>query len=120
MYVKDLEAARDFFVRYFEAKSSNRYRNPLTGFQSFFMTFDDGSKLELMHRPVMLDYTKKPNRTGYAHLSISVGSKEKVDDLTERLEAEGYHVECEPRATGDGFYESCIKGIEDNLIEITI
>ena len=120
IYVNDLEAARDFFVRYFEAKSSDRYRNPLTGFSSYFMTFDDGSKLELMNRPVMLDYTKKPNRTGYAHLSISVGSKEKVDDLTERLEAEGYHVECGPRATGDGFYESTIKGIEDNLIEITI
>jgi lactoylglutathione lyase len=120
MYVKNLEAARDFFVRYFEAKSSDRYRNPLTGFTSYFVTFDDGSKLELMYRPVMSDDKKKPNRTGYAHLSISVGSKEKVDDLTERFSTEGYHVECEPRATGDGFYESCIKGIEDNLIEITI
>ena len=120
MYVNDLEAARDFFVRYFEAKSSDKYHNPLTGFRSYFVTFDDGSRLELMNRPVMLDYTKKTNRTGYSHLSISVGSKEKVDDLTERLEAEGYHVECEPRATGDGFYESCVKGIEDNLIEITI
>ena len=60
MYVNDLEAARDFFVRYFEAKASDKYHNPRTGFQSFFMTFDDGSKLELMNRPVMLDYTTIP------------------------------------------------------------
>lgn len=120
MYVTDLEAAREFFVRYFEAKSSDKYHNPITGFRSYFLTFEDGGKLELMNRPKMSDYTKKSDRTGYSHLSFSVGSKEKVDDLTERLGVDGFHIECEPRYTGDGFYESSVKGIENNLIEITI
>lgn len=56
----------------------------------------------------------------YVHLAFSVGSKAKVDELTEWLEADGYKVISAPRTTGDGYYESCVKGFEDNLIEITV
>ncbi|WNV59492.1 VOC family protein [Oscillospiraceae bacterium NTUH-002-81] len=120
MYVSHLEEARDFFVKYLGAKSNDGYRNPRTGFRSYFLTFDDGIRLELMNKPTMIDDAKVPERTGYAHIAFSVGSKEAVDTLTARLRADGYAVVSGPRTTGDGYYESCILAVEDNQIEITV
>jgi len=120
MYVTDLEGARDFFVKYFDGKSNGGYRNPKTGFRSYFISFDDGARLEIMNKPDMYEADKPLNRTGYIHIAFSVGSKEKVDEMTERLKSDGYEVISGPRTTGDGYYESCIVGIEGNQMEITI
>ncbi|MBQ2317572.1 MAG: VOC family protein, partial [Lachnospiraceae bacterium] len=111
---------RDFFVNYFGGKSNDGYHNPNTDFRSFFITFDDGARLEIMKKPVMDELDKPLNRTGYIHLAFSVGSKEAVDELTARLKSDGYEVVSGPRTTGDGYYESCIVGIEGNQIEITV
>ena len=120
MYLNDLEAGKEFFVKYFGAKANSGYHNPRTGFSSYFLTFGDGARLELMKKPVMEALEKPLNRTGFAHIAFSLGSKEKVDALTERLKNDGYAVVSGPRVTGDGYYESCILGLEDNQIEITI
>lgn len=120
LYMNDLEAARDFFVIYLGGKSNDGYYNPRTGFRSYFISFDDGSRLELMNKPEMVDLEKNPYRIGYAHVAFSVGSKEKVDELTIRLEAAGYEVASGPRTTGDGYYESCIVAFEGNQIELTV
>ena len=120
MYVNDLESVRDFFVKYFDAVSNEGYHNISKNFRSYFLNFEDGARLEIMNKPQMADDEKLVNRTGYAHLAFSVGSREKVDSLTERLKEDGYEVISGPRTTGDGYYESCIIGIEDNQIEITI
>lgn len=119
MYVKDIQAARDFFVRYLGGRSNDGYYNPRTGFRSYFIAFDDGARLELMNKPGMDDFKKPLNRTGYAHIAFSVGCREKVDALTETLREAGYEVVSGPRTTGDGYYESCVVAIEDNQIEIT-
>lgn len=120
MYVNDLEKARDFFVKYFGASTNDGYHNPKTDFKSYFLTFDDGARLEVMNKPVMEDSSKTLNRTGFIHIAFSVGSKEKVDELTEQLKIDGYEVISGPRTTGDGYYESCIICIEHNQIEITV
>lgn len=120
MYVNDLEAAKDFFVKYLEGSANELYHNKNTDFRSYFISFEDGARLELMTRPDMKDMEKDINRTGYIHLAFSVGSKEKVDGLTEFLRNDGYEVLSGPRTTGDGYYESCILGIEGNQIEITV
>lgn len=120
LYVNDLEKARDFFVKYLDGTSNNGYHNPKTDFRSYFISFEDGARLELMNKPEMSDDEKKLNRTGYAHVAFSVGSKEKVDSLTATLKAYGYEVISGPRTTGDGYYESCIVAIEGNQIEITV
>lgn len=120
MYVNDLAAARDFFIKYFDAKANDGYHNKTTDFRSFFLTFDDGARLEIMNKPQMADDKKTLNRTGYIHIAFSVGSKEKVDVLTKQLKDDGYEVISGPRTTGDGYYESCIIGIEGNQIEITV
>lgn len=120
IYVCNLEGARDFFMQYFGAKSNEGYHNMRTDFRSFFLSFDDDTRLELMTRPQLADMEKVRERTGYAHLSFSVGSKERVDALTAQLKADGFEVIDGPRTTGDGYYESAIVGFEGNLIEITI
>jgi lactoylglutathione lyase len=91
-----------------------------TDFRSFFISFEDGARLEIMTKPEIIDDEKPLNRTGYAHIAFSAGSKEKVDELTEKLKADGYEVISGPRTTGDGYYESCIVGIEGNQVEITV
>ena len=120
MYVNDLEKAKDFFVKYFGAVPNEGYHNKNTDFRSYFLSFDEGTRLEIMTRPSMDDAEKTPARTGLIHLAFSVGSEEKVDELTARLKADGYEVLNGPRTTGDGYYESCIAGIEGNQIEITV
>ena len=120
MYVYDLEATKEFFVKYFNATSNEIYHNKTTDFRSYFLSFDDGARLEIMNKPQMVDDEKNLNRTGYIHIAFSLGSKAAVDLLTERIKNDGYEVISGPRTTGDGYYESCIIGIEGNQIEITV
>lgn len=120
MYVNDLEKAKEFFIKYFNATSNEGYHNKTTDFRSYFLTFDDGARIELMNKPGMTDGEKPLAGTGYAHIALSLGSREAVDKLTARLESDGYKVVSGPRTTGDGYYESCILGVEGNQIEITV
>lgn len=119
MYVNDLEAAKKFFVTYLGGKSNALYHNKTTGFRSYFISFDDGARLELMNKPGLVNEPKRLNQTGYIHIAFSVGDKEKVDALTARMKADGYEVVSGPRTTGDGYYESCVVAIEGNQVEIT-
>lgn len=120
MYVNELEKTRDFFIKYFDASSNDGYHNKTTNFKSYFLTFEDGARIEIMNHPDMSDDAKSIRRTGYTHIAFSVGSKEKVDELTDILKADGYEVISGPRTTGDGYYESCVVCFEGNQIEITI
>ncbi len=120
IYVRDLERAKEFFVKYFDATANTGYHNRSTDFRSYFLRFADGARLELMHSPRMTDREKDTARTGYVHMAVSVGSREAVDSLTDRLRADGYAVLSGPRTTGDGYYESCILDAEGNQIEITV
>ena len=103
MYFNDLEGAKNFFEKYFGAKSNELYHNKKTNFQSYFLTFDDGARLEIMTKPELQDAEKFLNRTGFIHVAFSVGSKEKVDELTKILQNDGFKVISGPRTTGDGY-----------------
>lgn len=120
LYVHDLEAARNFFVKFFNAVPSTLYRNHKTNFKSYFLSFDGDARLEIMTHPELTDQMRTDMRTGYIHLAFSVGSHDEVDRLTRLLAENGYKVVSGPRTTGDGYYESCITGPEGNLIEITV
>ncbi len=120
LYVRDLEDARDFFVKYLGASSNSGYHNKTTDFRSYFLTFDDGARLEIMTRPQLESSANDIARTGFIHVAFSLGSREKVDELTARLKTDGYEVLSGPRTTGDGYYESCIVAIEGNQIELTV
>lgn len=119
LYVKDIEEARRFFEKYFEAKAGEKYHNLRKSFSSYLLSFGDGAKLEIMTKPDLSVVKARTNNYGYAHISISVGSKENVDLTTQKLVADGYRNIDGPRTTGDGFYESAILDAEGNVIEIT-
>ena len=119
LYTADLEAARTFFERYFHATAGPLYHNPAKQFRSYFLTFPgDGTRLELMSRPCLPP--SLPDHLGYAHIALSVGSRQSVDALTERLRRDGYAVLSGPRTTGDGYYESVVTAFDGLTIEITV
>ncbi|MDD3212957.1 MAG: VOC family protein [Eubacteriales bacterium] len=120
IYVHDLDAARDFFIRYFGATAGEPYYNGKTGLQTYFLTLDRGARLELMTRPEMAARSTAPVQAGLTHLAFGAGSREAVNALTERLSNDGYTVVSAPRVTGDGYYESCVLGPEGVRLEITI
>ncbi|HYG37634.1 MAG TPA: VOC family protein [Cytophagales bacterium] len=120
LWVSDLEKMRQFYIKFFQGTSNEKYTNPIKKFQSYFISFPSGARLELMHSPQVNKSSGESNKLGYAHLAFSVGSKEKVDEFTKMLEGNGFEVIGGPRVTGDGYYESTILDPENNIIEITI
>lgn len=122
LWVNDLELMRDFYIRCFGGRSGDPYRNPKTGFESYFVSFEDGVRLELMRRPDVCQNQTDPRvqRLGYAHLAFSVGSEQKVDELARKLSMDGYRNIDGPRRTGDGYYECVFLDPEGNRVEITV
>ena len=118
MYVNDLEGARTFFETYFGAAPNNLYHNPKSGFSSYFLSFPDGGRLELMNHPAVSDLPKGQMNTGYTHIAFAVESREEVDELAARLKAGGYEILSGPRLAGPGCYECRVLGFEDNLVDI--
>ena len=121
IWAKDLEKMRRFYTTYFNMTSNEKYENTQKQFTSYFLSFENAeTRIELMHNPSVVEVmTDKGVEIGLAHLAISVGSKEKVDQLTTRLRANGFSIVGEPRTTGDGYYESVVLDCEGNRIEIT-
>ena len=119
MYVNHLEKEKEFFETYFGAKAGEKYIHEEIGFSSYFLKFQNGARLELMHNTEMDDAEKGRKRTGFIHIAFAVGGKETVDEITENLQRDGYEVISVPRTTGDGYYESCVLDPEGNQIEIT-
>jgi lactoylglutathione lyase len=119
LYVHHLDDARDFFVRYFQATAANEYHNPKTSLRTYFLTFAQGARLELMTRDSLSDGHPAQIATGFTHLAFNLGSREAVDALTSQLAADGYPALSGPRVTGDGYYESCVQGPEGCLLELT-
>ena len=118
IWVNDLEKMRQFYVRYFGAISNEKYVNTAKGFSSYFLSFAEGPRLELMHREGRAEATEE--LLGLAHFAIALGSEERVDTLTEQLRSDAIEVVGEPRTTGDGYYESVVKDPEGNLVELTV
>lgn len=120
IWVKDIEKMKGFYLYFFDMKSNEKYENPKKNFSSYFLSFKDGARIELMHNPDISEFIEKStSKLGLTHFAISVGSKEKVDSITERIRKNRHTVIGEPRTTGDGYYESIIADPEGNLIEIT-
>ena len=120
LWVKDLEKMKDFYVNYFAMSCSKRYTNKRKHFSSYFLSFPEGARIELMHRPdIKSKIEDRGNEHGLTHFAISAGSIEQVDLLTELLRSEGFSIIGEPRTTGDGYYESVILDPEGNQVEIT-
>lgn len=121
IWTKKLEEMKEFYEKFFQGKANEKYINQSKHFESYFISFKDGTRLELMKSSLLKDKDINKNEmpSGYAHMAFSVGSKEKVDELTNLLREQGYEIKGGPRFTGDGYYESSFLDPDGNLVEIT-
>jgi lactoylglutathione lyase len=117
IWTENLENEKDFYLKYFKCRANDKYINPVKQFSSYFINFNDGARIELMQR-IDIREGRAGDTLGIAHLALNVGSREKVDYLTEILEKDGVTIVSKPRITGDGYYESVILDPENNVIEI--
>ena len=122
IWARDIERLRSFYETYFGAKAGERYVNQKKNFESYFLSFEMGPRLEIMRMPAIPDNQNDVHRQylGLIHFALSVGSKEKVDAITNQLRSDGFEIVGEPRTTGDGYYESVVLDPEGNRIEITV
>lgn len=120
IWTDNVEKMREFYQIYFGASCGDKYTNHNKNYTSYFLSFGDGNcRIELMSRPDIDSLSSRRGMTtGLAHISISVGGREDVDMLTQRLRCDGYTIIGEPRTTGDGYYESVISDPEGNYIEL--
>lgn len=112
-----LEELREFYIRFFGGKSNEKYVNPKKGFESYFISFDEGPSLELMSRPDVQNTVVEENRVGLTHLAFTFPSQAEVLRFTEEIRSEGYSVVGEPRTSGDGYFESVVLDPDGNRIE---
>jgi lactoylglutathione lyase len=122
IWVSDLEKMKSFYQKYFDAKPNNKYVNSKKGFESYFLQFSSGARLELMKMDSIPLNSQDPIKqyTGLIHFAISVGSKKAVEKMTARLHSDGFQILNGPRTTGDDYYESVVLDPEGNRIELTI
>ncbi|MFF2876196.1 VOC family protein [Gottfriedia sp. NPDC057991] len=119
IWVNDLEGIRKFYETFFNCKSNNKYHNSKKKFESYFLTFESGARLEIM-RKEGINKTNPDVPIGWAHIAISLGSEDAVNQMSAKFIDSGYSLINGPRFTGDGYYESVIEDPEGNLIELTV
>jgi Lactoylglutathione lyase and related lyases len=119
VYATDLEKTRNYYLTFFGGKSNEIYRNS-DGFSSYFITFDGNVSLEIMNHHQLEHREVLDKVNGWSHIAFSVGSSEKVEEITRRIVAAGYELYSSPRNTGDGYFESCVADPDGNRVEITI
>ena len=120
LWTHDIARSAAFYVSYFGATPGNRYANASKGFESCFLSFGDGARLEIMQSTALVPLAIEAGaqRMGLTHFALSVDSARRVDELTRRLANDGYPVLDGPRRTGDGYYESVILDPDGNRVEI--
>lgn len=119
IWVNDLERMRTFYQQWFSATANAMYHNEKKQFRSYFISFGEGARLELMQRPDVEDrIAPGAEFRGLTHFAVQLGSESAVDEMTERMRAAGLTVVGPPRRTGDGYYESVVLDPEGNRLEL--
>ena len=122
LWTNQREQLKVFYETYFQAKAGIKYHNPSKHFESYFLSFSSGVRLELMYQAKVQEIRPEPmtKNIGYSHLSFATGSEQGVEALTNRLHQDGFLVLNGPRHSGDGYYESVVLDLDGNQIEITV
>ncbi len=121
IWTTDTEVLKDFYVRYLNGVAGEKYINQTNGFESYFISFENGAKLEIMKKPGVrgnLSDWAGEQHTGLIHLAFEAGSAGEVDSKAIEFADAGIRVLRGPRITGDGYYEFEALDPDDNRIEV--
>ena len=122
IWTDKLEELKDFYIKYFGATANEKYTNELNQFESYFLEFEYGARLEIMTRPGVPENKNdriSAQHQGIIHLAFGVNSLEEVDDKANQLQSDGFKILRGPRKTGDGYYEFETLDPDDNRLEVT-
>ena len=119
IYTMDLERLKAFYQKFFNADTNEKYQNKV-GFSSYFLSFSSGARLEIMSHTELVGGEVPDKVNGIHHFTFSVGSRDEVLAITERIVSDGYRLISPPRETGDGYFESCVADPDGNRVEITV
>jgi len=122
IWTRDLERLKSFYETWFGATGGDKYTNPAKGYESCFLNFTSGPRMEIMKMVDMVSSAAREDAplAGYAHVAFSLGSREEVDKLAGKLKEAEVKVIDGPRTTGDGYYESVVLDPDGNRVEITV
>ena len=122
IWTDNLERLKAYYVKYFQAVSNNKYTNPIKGFESYFLSFESGARLEIMSMPGIpanSNDTIKAQHKGIIHVAFGVDKMEAVDAKAKELQQDGFAILSGPRKTGDGYYEFETLDPDNNRLEVT-
>lgn len=122
IWTNQLEELKNYYEKYFGGRSNAKYLNVQKGFQSYFLSFPSGARLELMSMPGIpsnLNDTIGKQYLGIIHLAFGADSMHQVDEKAKELKDDGYLILSGPRRTGDGYYEFETLDPDNNRIEVT-
>jgi len=120
IWTNKLEKMKFFYEHYFGGVAGEKYINPRKNFESYFIEFENGARLELMEKLEVNTrlHHEKEDYLGFAHFAFNLGKREIVNSLTEQIRADGFTIFSEPRITGDGYYESVVLDPDGNKVEL--
>lgn len=121
IWTDNIELLRNYYVSFFDGQSNEMYINPKTQFQSYFISFESGARLEIMSMPNIPDNTNdtiNAQHKGIIHIAFSVDTKQEVDAKAALLQANGLEILNGPRVTGDGYYEFVTLDPDKNRLEV--
>jgi lactoylglutathione lyase len=122
IWTDDIEKLKDYYTRFFNAIPGSLYENMTTGFKSYFLSFNEGSRLEIMQKPGItgnLNGTEGPARAGIIHIAFRMDNMKTVIFKARELENAGFKILRGPRKTGDGYFEFESLDPDNNRIEVT-
>lgn len=122
IWTNDLERLKTYYANYFGGNAGEKYRNPATGFENYFLSFDSGARLEIMSKPGIpsnKNDTVEAQHLGLIHLAFGVANMKEVDEKAAQLKRDGYSILRGPRKTGDGYYEFETLDPDNSRLEVT-
>ena len=122
IWTNDLDRMKEYYTKYFGAKPNDKYINPAKRFESYFLSFQSGARLELMKMndiPGNLNDTIQKQHLGIIHLAFGASTLEEVEMKAKQLKGDGYNILSGPRKTGDGYYEFETLDPDNNRLEVT-
>ncbi len=122
IWTDQLEVMKNYYMAFFGANPGDHYCNRNTHFESCFLSFDSGARIEMMHKPGIpgnANDTADGQYLGIIHMAFGLADADQVYEKYMELQKAGFPILDGPRKTGDGYYEFVTLDPGKNRIEVT-